>query len=478
MSDRGSHVPFGVQIERGPQDWQIIQRSAAGMSSATGTATIDLAGTWVEPVSFKQAVVCVRVLREDDYEAVSRSLEWVRATTRKDGTWKVRLTDVPAGGLYRIETYLQVDGGPVEWGERGDMIHHLGVGDVWIIAGQSNAEGHGKSPVPDSPELGVHMFRANGCWALATHPLGDSTDTRYPANRLGATTSHSPWLAFARTLKSRLGVPIGLIPASLGGSPLSAWTRGVDGVLFDNMLDYLADADTARGLVWYQGESDASPELTRVYPQRFRRFVADLRKCLKNPRLPVITTQLNREVGVPVTDASERGRGGDDWEKMRQVQRQLAASMKNVFLLSTLDLNLSDGIHTNSAGNVVIGQRAASIALGGVYGKDVKFRHPDCRQAKRKSAKRIELRFDHVDERLYFENVIPQQFPFEVRDREGDLPIAGWSLVGTDGLRLDLSRPMQGRTVVVGAPTHFPPVIVPVDISGQRPMLAFTQPVE
>lgn len=147
-------------------------------------------------------------------------------------------------------------------------------------------------------------------------------------------------------------------------------------------------------------------------------------------------------------------------------------------LLSTLDLNLSDGIHTNSAGNVVIGQRAASAALGGVYDKDVKFRHPDCRQAKGRTAKRIELRFDHVDERLFFENQITAQFPFEVRDRQGDLPISGWSLVGTDGIRLELSRPMQGRTVVVGAPTHCPPSIVPFDISGQRPMLAFTQPVE
>ena len=33
--------------------------------------------------------------------------------------------------------------------------------------------------------------------------------------------------------------------------------------------------------------------------------------------------------------------------------------MSNVFILSTLDLSLSDGIHTNSSGNIAIGQRAA-----------------------------------------------------------------------------------------------------------------------
>ena len=465
---------LGVIIEAGPQDWQITQRSTAD------TATLDLSGRWTTPEPHRKAVVCARVVRESDYEPVTRFLEWVRATTRKDGTWKVRLADVPAGGLYRIETALQLDGGPVEWGQRGDMIHHLGVGDIWVITGQSNAEGHGKSPAPDPPELGVHMFRASGRWDLATHPLGDSTDTRYPANRLGSNPSHSPWLVFAKTIKYELGVPVGLIPASLGGSPLSAWTRGVDGVLFDNMLRYLDDAGAsrARGVVWYQGESDAGPEQLQAYGRRFREFVADLRKSLKSPRLPVITTQINRHVGEPIADAAERGRLDNSWEMMRETQRRLAASMANVYILSTLDLSLSDGIHTNSAGNVVIGQRAASAALGGVYGRDVKFRHPDCRQARRTAANRIELYFDHVDERLQFDSLVKEHFPFEVRDGDGHVPIAGWSQPAPDASRLELARPLRGRAIVVGAPTHCPPNVVPFDISGFRPMLGFVQAVE
>lgn len=456
---------LGVLIETGAQDWQIFQRGA------DDTATITLFGRWVTAENYTKAVVVVRLVREADGEAVSRSLQWVRATTRKTGTWKVTLPQIPAGGLYRIESVLQLSDAPVEWGQRGDMVHHLGVGDLWVITGQSNSEGHGKSPAPDAPELGVHMFHARGEWTLATHPLGDSTESQYLPNRLGSNPSHSPWLIFAKTLRAELGVPIGLVPAALGGSPLSAWTRGVNGLLFDNMLRYVEDAGgVVRGVVWYQGESDVSAELRKVYARNFKRFVTDLRKSLGN--LPVIMTQLNRVVSPPdvLADAG--------WEGMREIQRQLSRTMRHVFLLSTMDLALSDGIHTNSLGNVAIGQRAASIALGGVYGRDVKFQHPNCVLAKKKSARKIELHFEHVDERLHLDNMIPAEFPFAVRDTAGDVPVESWSIPKPDRFEIRLARPLQGRAIVVGAPTAAPPALVPQDISGYRPMLAFTQKVE
>lgn len=465
---------LGVLLDAGAQDWQIFQRDDEDM------ATIDLSGRWTTPQPHKKGAVAVRLVRERDGEAVSRDLQWVRASTRRrssrksSGTWTASLR-VPAGGLYRIESALQIDGGPVEWGQRGDMVHHIGVGDVWLITGQSNAEGHGKTPALDAPELGVHVFRAKGSWDLASHPLNDSTDTRYLPNRLGSNPSHSPWLVFGKVLRAELGIPIGLIPAALGGSPLSAWTRGSDssGVLFDNMLRYVADAGGGvRGVVWYQGESDTGADQRRVYKRNFRAMVRDLRTSLGNARLPVITTQLNRWVGEPDA-AMDTG-----WDAMREIQRQLAASMRNVFVLSTLDLGLSDGIHTDSLGNVAIGQRAASVALGGVYGHNVKYRHPDCRRAHQVSARQIELHFDHVDERLVFDSMIVDAFPFAIRDDMGEVPVERWSLPRADRIDIRLARPLAGRAVVVGGPGACPPTVLPMDVDGHRPMLAFTQKVE
>ena len=122
----------GVIIESGAQDWQIFQQDR------DGAAVIRLKGRWLADEAHRTARVLVRLVDEETYEPVSLALEWRRATTRQDGSWSAVLRDVPRGGLYRLETGLQLNGGPVEWVKRGDMVHHLGVGDLWVIAGQSN----------------------------------------------------------------------------------------------------------------------------------------------------------------------------------------------------------------------------------------------------------------------------------------------------------------------------------------------------
>lgn len=457
----------GVIIDHGPQNWQIIQQNSAGK------AEITLSGRWITLDPHKSAQVLARVVWENDQHAITRVLDWQRAGMEPENQWSITLRDIPQGGLYRIETCLQLDGGAIEWSQRGDMIHYLGVGDVWIIAGQSNSAGYGKSPVTDGPELGLHMFHASGQWRLATHPLNDATGTKYPACREGANPSHSPYLAFGRKLKARLGYPIGLIPAALGGSPLSSWHRKVDGCLFTNMLAYLRDAQSdCCGMLWYQGCSDTGPNERNTYLERFREFVNDLRQELKKPDFPVITAQLNRYTGLPYTDACHPG-----WEAIREAQRQAARSIPGVYAISTLDIGLSDGIHNNSVGNIVIGERMADVALGAVHGRDVKFRHPDIAIARCVGETAIELTFDHVDTRLDLENNIPEQFPFAVRDADGNVPVAKWSIIARNVLRIELGRPLHADATVTGAPTACPPYILPFDICGYRPMLAFTTPI-
>lgn len=455
---------IGAIIEVGAQDWQIFQQDRKGV------ATISLKGRWLMPNPYKRAVVKARIVDENTLEPVTQALEWMDAHTTPGGQWAVELAGVPRGGLYRIETILQLDDAPVEWSTRGDMVHHVGVGDVWVIAGQSNAAGYGKTPTEDGPELGIHMFHADGHWKLAAHPLGDSTGTLYPPNREGGNASHSPWLAFAKRLKAALGYPIGLIPAALGGSAVAAWVPSVDGVLFRNMMRYIEDAGgVVKGCVWYQGESDAGADQRKLYARRFEEFVADFRACMKNPGLPVITAQLNRCIcnEIPLE-------GNPDWEEMREIQRQIARKMKNVYIIPTMDLGLSDGIHTNSQGNLVIGERMASMALGGVYGKPVKFRHPECSEVRKISGQILEMVFDHVHTRLHYENNIKRDFAFVVRDEAGLVPVARWNISGKNCMRLELDRPLKGKVVVTGAPSVHPSSIVPIDICGFRPMLAFT----
>ncbi|MCE9615996.1 MAG: sialate O-acetylesterase [Lentisphaerae bacterium] len=456
---------LGVSILSGAQDWQIFQQSP------TGTAAISLAGQWRTENPFTRVQVMVRLVLEDTGSAVRRTLEWRPADTQLDGRWSYTLIDVPRGGLYRIETGLQLDDGPVEWIQRGDMIHHLGVGDVWIIAGQSNAAGYGRNPTLDGPELGVHMFHARGQWALATHPLADSTSTRYPANREFANAAQSPFLHFARVLKHALGYPIGLIPTALGGSALDQWLPSKSGALFTNMLAYVRDSGgQCRGMVWYQGESDANETKGPTYLQRFTEFVAECRTALATPALPIITAQLNRwTASDPMTPGIHAG-----WDIVREAQRQAARTIPGVHVMATLDCGLSDLIHNGADANRVIAERMAAIVLGAVCGHDIKHRHPDLESARADGPRRVVLTFADVDLRLSFDNNIQAQIPFAVRDATGMVPLTSCRIEPPNRVVLELHRDAGPAAVVVGAPSACPPYQVPFDVSGYRPILAFT----
>ena len=108
---------------------------------------------------------------------------------------------------------------------RGDMIHNIGVGDVFVVAGQSNAAGRAKNPVEDAPELGVHLLRDSGVWDLATHPLGETTGSVHQGHFENHNPGHTPWLHFAKLLKRELGYPIGIVMSAYGGRRCAGGTR-------------------------------------------------------------------------------------------------------------------------------------------------------------------------------------------------------------------------------------------------------------
>lgn len=243
----------GAFIDKGPQDWQVLQRH-------DGFASVELAGVWNVPAEFAEQVECVlvRVVDENTNRPV---INWESCETtfddgRKSGSWKHTLKNIPEGGLYRLET--KVFSGDYVWGVRGDMRHHIGVGDIYCIIGQSNATGYGRDHVTDAPDMLVHLLRARGEWDIATHPFNDSTDTIFPDNREGSNPGSCPYLSFGKTLKNALHIPIGLIPAAEGGSPICDWLPSQNGYLYRNMQQYLNTiGNDFAGFLWYQGCTDA-----------------------------------------------------------------------------------------------------------------------------------------------------------------------------------------------------------------------------
>jgi hypothetical protein len=450
----------GAIIEYGPSDWQIMQQDEQGFAS------MELSGRWVGEVPGR---VQLRLVREDNSLPVTPALDWSDARTMADGTWKATIKKIPYGGLYRLETrYNPKRKLEREWSPRGDMRHFLGVGDLWVIAGQSNSAGYGRGPVVDPPTLGVHLFRNSEQWALATHPLNESTDTKHVVNREGANSGHSPYLHFGRVVQQEMGFPIGLVQTALGGVPLLAWnpTENEDAVLYYNMLHCIElVGGKVKGVLWYQGESDTGILESATYEKRFIQTVQAWRKALKQRDIAVITMQLNR-VHAIADDVTHRG-----WSQVREAQRQVPKKLTDVIVVPTLDLPLSDHIHTSPAGNMTLGERIAWAALGGVYRKEIDYLSPDLETARAVNSKKcIELSFSSVTSRMGTTN--PTAHSFHVEDDNGPVDITEVIYPGGTKILLRLVRALGGNAVVHGG-FGCDPATLPADMERQRPVLAF-----
>ena len=339
------------------QRWQVLQQRP------DGTADLVLAGRYRSNVD--RFRVEARLVSERDGRPVRTNLDWRSATLHGDDGWELTLDGLPAGGLYRLETRVWRGEGADLRPMRGDYAHHLGVGDIWVIAGQSNASGTGLGYVEDPPTLGVHLFGNDETWQLACHPIEDATLSRHPITVHGVFQAHSAWLTFGRRLLDELGHPIGLIPTALGGSPLSMWEPAKQGLLYHNLLDMVGRAGgRVRGVIWYQGESDAQPALVATYAERFTAFIDQLRRDLDSPELPVLCAQLGRVVAPG--DAQRAA----CWTQLREIQRRLAGTIDQLWLVPAVDLPLSDEIHLSAASNVQLGHRFADQALRTVYGQE------------------------------------------------------------------------------------------------------------
>ena len=462
MERMNGNEDIGVIIEEGPRDWQIIQRDRAG------TADVTLSGRWEHP-EFQEPFVRCRIVSEENGAAAASSLDWIEAEMLPGRRWRAILSGIPSGGLYRLETHLAPDRVTAREGcARGDVVHHLGVGDLWVIAGQSNSAGYGRGAVYDPPELGIHLFRNRMSWDLATHPMNESTRTAHPENREAANPGHSPYLAFARAVKAATGIPQGLVQTSLGGSPLSAWnpTEPGEHPLYDGMLRTIgAVGGKVRGVLWYQGCSDTSPELSKTYLDRFTAMIEAWRRELRDETLPVLTVQINRVYGEP-TPAGDLG-----WALVRDAQRLATRRLENVYVVPTLDLPLSDGIHLSPAANMSLGLRLADVYLGALEKRGIIYHAPEIGSARVSADRRsVELLFDHVTDRMAA--LDPTANPFTIEDGEGTVPISEVVYPGNPTAVLKLGRVLSAKASVHGA-AQSDPDSVPFDMGRMVPMLGF-----
>ncbi len=130
------------------------------------------------------------------------------------GAWMVRLAPMTAGGPHE----LVVRGGAVELRVRDVM-----VGDVWLASGQSNMEwvvqDAAGSPTADAA---IRHFKVPRSWTYQEEDsLAGGVWERADTEHVGTFTAVGYY--FARELREHVGVPIGIINSSWGGSRIEPW---------------------------------------------------------------------------------------------------------------------------------------------------------------------------------------------------------------------------------------------------------------
>jgi len=287
---------------------------------------------------------------------------------QQDDDGKARVT------LDSGETLELSAGGPYEVSEAKNVL----VGDLWVLAGQSNMEGVGDLSEVETSHPLVHSFQSRESWAPAEEPLhwlgesprpvhhvlwGQPVPTEVPLRDPARAKGAGLGLSFAKARVEQRGVPVGLVPAAHGGTSMQQWdpaSKGQGGhSLYGATLERVkAVGGKVAGILWYQGESDANPTDAALYESRMTTLVQSFRADLGQPDLPFYYVQL----GGFVTDPDPGLVSG--WNSVRESQRTWQSSLSNVGMVSAIDCGLDDGIHIDTAGLKTLGKRLAAVASG------------------------------------------------------------------------------------------------------------------
>jgi sialate O-acetylesterase len=160
-------------------------------------------------------------------------------------------------------------------------------------------------------------------------------------------------------------------------------------LLFDSMIRPLLPF-TIRGVLWYQGESNANKlDEAYLYKRQMETLVRDWRNHWENPDLPFIQVQL----------ADYRKECDYDefspWAVLRDCQGKVCKSSSGVFMATALATGEIEDIHPQNKKE--IGKRLAAAALHHVYGmSDILPSGPVYKSAQNDGGK-LRISFDYAD---------------------------------------------------------------------------------
>lgn len=338
------------------------------------------------------------------------------ATADAEGRWRVTLAALPASHESR-ELTVQ--------GKNRLVLQDVLVGEVWFCSGQSNMEkplGLRKGQRPTDgydAEIAAANYPKLRLFQVPRPDLKRTDDKVFhwlvctPDNLRQSDFSAAAYF-FGVQVQQTLGVPVGMIHSSFGGTSIEAWMppeafehpklRGVEKVkypsslsgtqateLFTSMtLPYLPYA--LRGFLWYQAEANVTRGVIDDYELKQKVLIDSWRKRWESPDAAFFGVLLapfdySRWDRFPVNDLG--------LPLMREKQMQGLNRPGTGYIVTN---DLVDDLHDiHPVNKRDIGQRLARLALHDTYGrKDIVARGPKFVEQRELDAA-LELTFENAE---------------------------------------------------------------------------------
>lgn len=221
------------------------------------TATIAIEGKSAAPAELVEARAILM-----PGMARGRSTFWTQLSVAGDGAFK-GLLPLDAGGWYTLEVRAVKERKIVGSGK----IERVGVGEVFITAGQSNS-GNASRPRQEATDDRVVYRKNDGTFVPAKGPIPGST----------ISDQGTPWPLVGDLLARSIQVPICFRGATLRHTQVNAWQPGT--VLYKNLIKQaeLFGPNGVRAVLWHQGEFDILRTTAQQYRDLLGTTIQSMRK--------------------------------------------------------------------------------------------------------------------------------------------------------------------------------------------------------
>jgi sialate O-acetylesterase len=207
--------------------------------------------------------------------------------------------------------------------------------------------------------------------------------------------------------------------------PEFGWTPGS---LYNAMVAPLT-AFAIRGVIWYQGESNTSPERAPVYARLFQTMIQDWRRSWGEGDFPFLFVQLPNWNSPP----------DSQWPEVREAQRRTLV-LRNTGMAVTIDIGDPAILHPPAKQEV--GARLALAARAVAYGENIEYSGPMYRQVTQEDHA-LRIWFDHAE---------------GLTAKGGE--VKGFEVAGPDGKFSPATAKIEGKSVAVSSPQVLAPVHV------------------